>query len=129
MSNLTAVRSWREFIARCELIRGPNAGLTRYGLFELAELHRTAGELSEATNVISELLERGKDYGEGDPIDICARERLASILITQRDYDAAEDCLWIALSNSLVVSWTTICSNDKPTVLLPSGVWQTTSKP
>jgi hypothetical protein len=96
-------RSWREFIARCERIRGLNASLTRYGLFELAELHRTAGELSEATNVISELLERGKDYGGGDPIDICARDRLASILITQRDYDAAEDCLWIALSNSLVV--------------------------
>lgn len=96
-------RSCREFIARCELIRGPSAGLTRYGLYELAGLHHTAGELSQAMNVISELLERGKDYGERDPVNISAREQLGYILIVQRDYDAAEDCLWIALSNRLVV--------------------------
>jgi hypothetical protein len=61
-----------------------------------------AGEFSEAFNIISEFLQRGKEYGAEDPINIESHILLGYILTEQGEYDAAEDCLWLALSNALV---------------------------
>jgi hypothetical protein len=54
-------RSFREFIARCELILGPSTFVCRLSIYELAALCSVAREFSEATGVISELLEKGKN--------------------------------------------------------------------
>jgi hypothetical protein len=96
-----AKRPCREFIAHCELIRGPSALITRLRLYGLAQLCYEAGGISEATNVISELAERGKDYGATDQINIGTHALLGFILAIQGDYDAAEDYLWMAVSSSL----------------------------
>ena len=61
-----------------------------------------AGEFSEAFNTVSELLQSGKECGAGDPINVESHRLLGYILAEQGEYDAAENCLWLALSNTLV---------------------------
>jgi hypothetical protein len=71
-------------------------------IYELAALCSVAREFSEATGVISELLEKGKNYRKRDFVSISARGLLGCDLISQGDYDTREDYLWMTLSSHLV---------------------------
>jgi hypothetical protein len=77
-----AKRVARESVTLCELTQGRDNFVTRSELYELARLCHSACELSETWEVYLDALERGRDQGETDRINIRAHTMLG--LISQR---------------------------------------------
>jgi hypothetical protein len=94
-------RSLRELVRLCERFHGQNAYDTRRSLVQLAEIYYLTNRYAEAEDVLVDVLQRGKKWGEYDHADMLAKTIQGDICLDRGDYEAAEALFWSALSGSL----------------------------
>jgi hypothetical protein len=96
-----AERAILDLISTCERVCGWNDYHTRSCLCDLADLYYIMCRDSEAEDVLVDVLQRGKERGDRDYINICAKKIQGEIYSARGDYEAAEAYLWSALSSRL----------------------------
>jgi hypothetical protein len=95
-------RSLRELVRLCERFHGRNAYDTRRSLVPLAQMYFLTNRYAEAEDVLVDLLQRGKEWGECDDANIFAKRLQGYICWNRGNYGTAEALLWSALSASLL---------------------------
>jgi hypothetical protein len=95
-------RALLDLVHICERMYGRNNHHTRSCLYDMAILYYLMRRDSEAEDVILDTLQRGKECGDCDYVNIMAKRIQGDIYTDQGDYGAAEASLWLALSGSLL---------------------------
>jgi len=96
-----AERTLLDIINICEDVYGRNHRHTRESLHYLADQYFLKLRDSEAEDVLVDVLQRGKEWGDCDFVNILANTMQGDIYSHRGDYEAAETSYWSALSGSL----------------------------
>lgn len=96
-----AKRTLLDIINICEHVYGRNHHHTRESLYYLAYQYFLRSRDSEAEDVLVDVLQRGKEWGDCDFVNILANIMQGDMYSLRGDYEAAETSLWSALSGSL----------------------------
>ena len=96
-----AERTLLDIINICEDFYGRNHHHTRESLYYLADQYFRRWRDSEAEGVLVDVLQRGKEWGDCDFVNILANAMQGYIYSQRGDYEAAERSYWSALSGSL----------------------------
>jgi tetratricopeptide (TPR) repeat protein len=96
-----AERALFDLIGICERIYDWNNYQARYTLYLLAHLYYWMRRDFEAEDVLVDVLQRGKEWGDCNFINIMANGIQGHIYFGRGDYEAAETSYWSALSGAL----------------------------